>query len=258
MDRDRLKEVHQTDLTESRVNEDFILWLKTSGPGYLLVFLLVIAAWLFWGQWKARKVGRVDQGWSLLDSSRLPGALSDIADEYEDLKGLSSLALLRGADLCLSSVISNTVIGQDTTNSTTPPEPLPAEERIEYLEQAAGLYQRVVDLDDQSPSMTLSVVNAMNGLAAVGETQGDLEMARRWYERAANRAEATYPLVAGAARERLETLDVEAAAVVLPASAEVPSTTSADTLRPAILDPVLRTLIQTDDLEDDGGSTQTP
>lgn len=257
MDRDRLKEVHQTDLTEGRVNEDFVHWLKTSGPGYLLVFLLVIAAWLFWGQWKDRTAGRVDQAWSQLASSRLPGAMEELANEYEDLKGLSSLALLQGADLCLSSVISNTEIGQDTTNSGAPPEPLPAEKRIQYLEQAADLYQRVVELDDQSPGMTLSVVNAMNGLAAVSETQGDLEMARQWYERAASRAEATYPLVASAAREQIETLDVEAAEFVLPASAELPTTT-ADTLRQAILDPALRKLIQTDDLEDDGGSTQTP
>jgi hypothetical protein len=32
MDRERLKQVHQTDLTESRVNEDFVDWLKTKGP----------------------------------------------------------------------------------------------------------------------------------------------------------------------------------------------------------------------------------
>ncbi len=29
MDRDRLKQVQQTDLTESRINEDFVDWLKT-------------------------------------------------------------------------------------------------------------------------------------------------------------------------------------------------------------------------------------
>ena len=40
-DRERLKEVHATDLTESRVNEDFVDWLKTKGPTYLLAILVV-------------------------------------------------------------------------------------------------------------------------------------------------------------------------------------------------------------------------
>ena len=32
MDRNRLKDIHQSDLTESRMNEDFVIWLKTKGP----------------------------------------------------------------------------------------------------------------------------------------------------------------------------------------------------------------------------------
>ncbi len=29
---ERLKDVHQTELSESRINEDFVEWLKTKGP----------------------------------------------------------------------------------------------------------------------------------------------------------------------------------------------------------------------------------
>ena len=38
MDRDRLKEVRQTDLTESRINQDFLDWLKTSGEEVTRLF----------------------------------------------------------------------------------------------------------------------------------------------------------------------------------------------------------------------------
>jgi hypothetical protein len=37
MDRDRLKEIQTADLSESNVNEDFVQWLKTKGPTYLLI-----------------------------------------------------------------------------------------------------------------------------------------------------------------------------------------------------------------------------
>ena len=47
MDRERLQQVQQSDLSESRVNEDFILWLKNSGPWYLLAVLVGIAVYLY-------------------------------------------------------------------------------------------------------------------------------------------------------------------------------------------------------------------
>ena len=38
---DRLKQVQTTDLTDSRLNHEFVAWLKTSGMNYLLMLLLV-------------------------------------------------------------------------------------------------------------------------------------------------------------------------------------------------------------------------
>ncbi len=32
MDRERLQQVHQSEVTESRINEDFVEWLKTKAP----------------------------------------------------------------------------------------------------------------------------------------------------------------------------------------------------------------------------------
>ena len=45
-DQDRLGQVEQTDLNESRVNEEFVDWLKKWGNGILLAVLL--AAWESW------------------------------------------------------------------------------------------------------------------------------------------------------------------------------------------------------------------
>ena len=62
MDRDRLKEVHQTDLTEGKINEDFVDWLKTKGPTYLLVVLIGLAAWLFIVRFRQQKQDHVNSG----------------------------------------------------------------------------------------------------------------------------------------------------------------------------------------------------
>ena len=40
-DKKRLAQVQTQDLTESRVNDDFVFWLKKNGSNYLLVVLLV-------------------------------------------------------------------------------------------------------------------------------------------------------------------------------------------------------------------------
>ena len=55
MDRNRLKEIHQSDLTESRLNEDFVTWLKTSGPTYLLIILVALCSYVLWIRWQEQK-----------------------------------------------------------------------------------------------------------------------------------------------------------------------------------------------------------
>ena len=48
---DRLKQVQTTDLTDSRLNHEFVAWLKTSGMNYLLMLLLIACAFLSWDWW---------------------------------------------------------------------------------------------------------------------------------------------------------------------------------------------------------------
>ena len=47
MDSDRLKDIQTADLSETQVNEDFVHWLKTKGPSYLLIIMIVIVSYLF-------------------------------------------------------------------------------------------------------------------------------------------------------------------------------------------------------------------
>ena len=61
---DRLKEVQTTDLTDSRVNHDFIDWLKTKGMNWLLLILLVACGFLAVDWYQRKQVEAKDQAWA--------------------------------------------------------------------------------------------------------------------------------------------------------------------------------------------------
>ena len=175
MDRNRLKEIHQTDLTESKINEDFVDWLKTKGPTWLLVVLIGLAAWLLIDRFRQRKQDHLTAGWSAFLSAQLPGSLEDVAADYADIHGLSVLANLRAADVCLQAVIAQAPLGADLRAATV--EPLSDEDRDTYLTRAERIYQAVIDADNQSPETALYTIAAMNGQAAVAESQRGVESA---------------------------------------------------------------------------------
>ena len=60
MDPDRLAQVQQSELTESRVNEDFVEWLKKWGNSILLVILLIALAGVAWNWWQ-QKIDEIGQ-----------------------------------------------------------------------------------------------------------------------------------------------------------------------------------------------------
>ncbi|MBT8484422.1 MAG: hypothetical protein HKO59_16850 [Phycisphaerales bacterium] len=208
MDRERLKEVHQTDLTESRVNEDFVDWLKNKGPTWLLVILVALCAYLAIIRFRQHKADFRAEAWAALAEAELPGSFEDVAQEYEDVGQVASVAYLRAADELLRSVQLGTTLGAADTpvDPATPDapasDPLAPEQRTQYLTRARGLYDRVLDRDDGSMGMTLYVVNALNGKAAVAECEGDADAAGQLYEEAAARASEHFPGLAEQARAR--------------------------------------------------------
>ena len=248
MDRDRLKEVHQTDLTEGKINEDFVDWLKTKGPTYLLVVLIGLAAWLFIVRFKQQKHDHLNAGWSAFLSAQLPGSLEDVAAEYADLRGLALLANLRAADVYLQAVIAQAPLGADLSDATV--ESLSDEDRDKYLTRADRIYQAMIDADDTSPETALFTIGAMNGRAAVAESRGDAEQARHWYEQAAERAGAEFPRLAKRSQDLAESVEAFSRPISLPAEDDLPSQAASLVLEPATLDSALRDLLQTDEPAD--------
>ena len=244
MDRDRLKEVHQTDLTEGKINEEFVDWLKTKGPTYLLVILVGLAAWLLIVRFKQQKQNHLDAGWTEFLSAQLPGSLEDVAAKYADLSGLPQLANLRAADFYLQAVVTQMPLGADLTATVV--DPLTTEDREDYLARADRIYQAVIDADEGSLGETLPAVAAINGKAAVAESRGETERAWHWYLQAADRATAHYPELAERARELAETVYRFSEPIFLPAEADLPPVAASIVLERATIDTALRDLIQTD------------
>ncbi|MHC4218967.1 MAG: hypothetical protein ACYSU7_10990 [Planctomycetota bacterium] len=245
-DQDRLKQVHQTELTESRINEDFVEWLKTKGPSWLLLILIGVAGWMGFFRWQQHRANHFAEAWSALMDCRLPGAFEDVAARYADVPGLPQQAQRQGADVLLTAVLTGTPLGADPT-SPTAPATLSDVEREGYLNRAKGLYQLVIAADDDSLSMTLHAVSAHQGMAVAAESLGEADEARRWYESAATRAEPYYPWLAEQARERAATVEQFTAAVTLPAQAELPQKPPAESLDPVRIDGALRELLLPDE-----------
>lgn len=236
----RLREVSEAQLTESRVNEDFVEWLRTKGPSWLLMILILIGGYLGVLRWKQYRTGYLSDAWAALADSELPGSLEDVAVRYVDVRGLPQQAMRLAADRYLGAVQAGRPLGAEPGADAAS---LGDEEREQYLDHAERLYRAVADTDDGTLAMTLHAVNAIEGLAAVAESRGDAEEAQDLYEQAAERAARDYPHLADWALARAGTAAASAAPVVLPKRAQLPDQPASEPLAPVIVDDSLRRLL---------------
>lgn len=252
MDRERLKEVHQTDLTESNINEDFVEWLKTKGPSWLLTFLVCIIGFMVIQKFKTAKASYENQAWDAYQQCQRPGEFEDVAADYGKLKGLTRLAHLQAADQRLAIVQTGReldagiVTGGDEEENTPPPEPEPLteERREQMLAMADQLYDQVIASDDGKHPTTVYVVSAMSGRAAVAESRGDLDQARDWYNRGLERLGELDNELRQQINNRLSSLEEDTQIASLPTEAQL-QTLRADTpeVQKPVIDEPLRDLL---------------
>jgi len=229
MDRERLKEVHQSDLTEGRINQDFLDWLQTKGMSYLMIVLVGICAYSAWVYYKRNQTNYRAEAWTELSKTSLPGSLQEIADKYGDVGAVASLARLRAADEYMAAVQSGKQIGAlEGADSAA----LSEKDRTDYLDRADGLYQKVIDADDQASAKTLLAVTALTGRAVVAESRNELDKAKDFYNHAAQRAESSYPKLAELSRARAASVDRLDANVALPTNEQVEGMSASPLLVP--------------------------
>ncbi|MDP6541919.1 MAG: hypothetical protein QF444_00570 [Phycisphaerales bacterium] len=243
MDRERLKDIQTSDLSESNVNEDFVLWLKTKGPTYLLVIMVVIVGYLFFIQHQASKSQRNAEAWVAFAEARvsgLPASFEDIATSYSDVDGLRPLGLLSAADGYLKAIVLGQTIGSDSNVTSS----LSDDDRNFYLQKADALYGEVVSTDNGDASSTLFVVGGLNGQAAVAEVDGDIDSARTYYKSVITRAGDQFPALASQAQRRIDSLESLSSSITLPTEEEVTASNNQVLKRdPKVVDSDINALI---------------
>lgn len=202
-DRKRLAQMQQTDLAEGRLNEDFVQWLKTSGPNWLLGVLVVLCAFMGWNWWTQRKASSVALAWEELAGASIPPAMVEIASRNEGEPGVRMMALLNAADTymsCLQTGVRWDRKPEDADKAVTP------ELRTEYLGKADELYAQVITEATTPTTNAVFAVPAAFGRATVAESEGKLALAKERYEQAASLAKDAYPQLAAQAKARIESL----------------------------------------------------
>lgn len=243
----RLKNVQQADLSESRLNDDFILWLKTWGNNILLVVLVIAAlamGWFWWGQQKERER---DAAWEELQGATLPAALLEVAAKHEGKDAIAHFAELQAADRYLIAVLSNQRFDREAGAVDAAITP---ELRTEWLKEADRLYASVAKRVEGAKSTGEYgfLFGALFGRAAVAEDMGDLKAAEGYLREIESRAKGTdFASTAEVAAKRIASLQALSAPIVLPskpmpvtpaatAPSAIPDLTGPGT--PSLLNPV--------------------
>ena len=207
----RLKNVQQADLSESRINDDFVLWLKTWGSNILLVVMVIAALVMGWFRWQQHKADTRDAAWQELDGATLPAALQEIAARHEGADAIAQFAQLQAADRYLGSVLSGKRFDRDAGAVDAELTP---ELRTEWLKEADRLYAQVAERAQAAKgSAELGfLLSALFGRAAVAEDMGDLKAAEERLLEAKKRSEGSdFASVGTLADKRIASLETRVA-----------------------------------------------
>jgi hypothetical protein len=226
----RLKDIQHGTLTESRLNSDFLFWLKTKGPNYLLLAMLVLCGFMGFNWWENRMALARDGAWNEFLSAQTPQALIEVANKHTDTDAISQLATINAADAYMQSIQMNKRFDREAGAADAAVTP---ELRAEYLAEADRLYAKVVSEGSQSAGpRSLVTVTALFGRASVAETKNDPTQAALFLTQAQELAAKTYPQLAKVAQHRKETLPQLANVRPMPSrpvDPAAPASTSAST-----------------------------
>jgi hypothetical protein len=223
---------------ESKLNTEFIDWLRKWNMPILLVVALVALGWVGYQRWQTSRAAEVARAFADMEAAQSPEALRSVAANYEGIRSVSEVARLRAADIYLQSFRTGVKPGsQPQQNGQFAAEDLLSEgDRTTMLEQAENLYRMVLQATSQQQSKALFAIGSSFGLAAVAESRGDLDAARQHYQRTAELAESGgFPGQAEIARERITKLPELAQPPRLYATSELPKPPAAE--EPIAFDP---------------------
>ena len=182
-------------LEESRVNQEFVDFLRKWSTPVLAVIAIVVGGWAGLGYLDRQREAAVDEAFLQFESARAAGSpdgLLAVAREHGDRASVGRYARLAAADVLLASYRTGVAPGAqfDADGSLTSEDDLLSDEqRDSNLAQAEELYREVYERSSDN-SHAVFAVGGLMGLAAVDESRGDFDAARERYAQVATLAEA--------------------------------------------------------------------
>lgn len=234
-DKKRLNQVQTQDLTESRINDDFVFWLKKNGMNYLLVVLIAACALLGFNYWQRKNVEKTATAWSDMMNATLPEALEQVAKDHADVPQVAMMALLSAGDLRLRQIQSGVVT---PAQGTTPAVVLDEAGRKIAQDAADEDYRNAADLATKAAggsraNAALVVLQSLFGRAAIAESRDDIEASRKFLADAESTAGENWAPIAKLAKARIEGLVALATPITLPRNADLPTPPATAPVTPA-------------------------
>lgn len=195
-------------LEESRLNQDFIEWLRKWGTPILMVVVVLSGGYAAWNMWARYQESSHDEAYAQLHAAAVAGSpdnLVVVAEEHKGQGAVYELALIEAADAYLESARLGVRPGGASENQD---DLLTEEQRDANLRRAGELYQSLADRTAATRGHEIHHLNGLFGVAAVAESLGENDRARESLMAAAEVADrAVYPRIAQVARERIASLD---------------------------------------------------
>lgn len=221
-------------LEESRLNQDFIDWLRKWGTPILMVVVVVSGGYAAWNMWARFEERTHDEAYAQFHAAAVAGSpdnLVVVAEQHRGKGAVFELAIIEAADAYLGSARTGVRPGG---SSEVADDLLDDEQRQSNLRRAGELYQTLVDASSNTRGHELHLLNGLFGLAAVAESTGDTARAKEHLSRAAEVADRSlYPRMAEVARGRIATLDTLSTATRLYNQADVRSTSDLSSMFPS-------------------------
>lgn len=206
-------------LEESRLNQEFIDWLRRWGTPILLAVAVISVAYALRDRWHKAADTKLDAGFEELASATAssnysPDTLLAVASEYDGHGSIGELARLDAADAYLDAlrrgIKPGAVLKTEKDHQgelEKADDALTDADRTDFLKRAADLYQQVYDKTSGRRGQEFLTLNALYGLAAVAEGRQDYDKAKGIYEQITKLADANaLPGHAALAKERIEKL----------------------------------------------------
>ena len=116
----RLNQIETATEEDSNVNEDFVHWLKTSFPIYVLAFAAAAGGYIWYFQDQATQQANTIDAWREFRAASNPDSLLELASEKEvTLPHLSVQARLQAGNLHLQAVRRNRPVNAEADSTET-------------------------------------------------------------------------------------------------------------------------------------------